>query len=565
MRSTLTENEILKSLIDNKYLTEEDVSNYIAKYDRNTIIDNLLSNKLVTKDLLGQSIAESLGIPYFDLNSAELSTEAINILSQDVIVEYRALVVKVVDRKIFVVTDNVRNFEEISAKIKSLIPKIEIDFLYSLTEDIDEVLLRFKSPFQERADKIFSEGGLDFTNKFIYELFNEAIELRASDIHLEPQADKVIIKVRIDGLLLVLAEISQKVYENVLNRIKVLANIRIDQRFRTQDGAIRYTSEQIAVDLRVSIIPILDGQKIVIRILSNYTKDLNINDLGFSEENFMKLKKAYSKTFGMILTTGPTGSGKTTTLYSIIKTLQKPEINITTIEDPVEYRIPGINQIQVNTDNEITFAKGLRSMVRQDPNVMLVGEIRDVETAEIAVNAALTGHLLLSTFHANDAATAIPRLMDMGIEPFLLASTLNLIIAQRLARRICEACKYSQEYTHKELEKLIPNSRDYFKEEKIRMYKGKGCQKCNNTGYRGRVGIFEVIDVSEDLQNLILTRASSREIWKVASQEGAQTFFEDGLEKVKSGLTTIEEILRVAPPPTEKIILKNIKKLSKNE
>lgn len=561
MRTNLTESEILKSLIDNKYITEEVATEAIEKYDRNTIIDNLIAKKVVNKDLIGQSIAESLGLKYFDLNSEALSSDALKILPADVILSNRIIIFKVVDRKLYITTDNVRELDEITTNINSMLPKVEIEYFYSLTEDIDEVLLKFKAPFQERVDEILNSG-LDFTNKFIDELFNEAIDLRASDIHFEPQPNKVLIKVRIDGLLRELANLPLGVYENILNRIKVLSNIRLDQKFKTQDGAIRFFNNKIEVDLRISIIPILDGQKVVVRILSNYTKDLNIKDLGFSNDNFQKLEKAYKKTVGMVLTTGPTGSGKTTTLYSIIKTIIKPEINITTIEDPVEYRIPGINQIQVNLDNDITFAKGLRSMVRQDPNVMLVGEIRDLETAEIAVNAALTGHLLLSTFHANDAATAIPRLIDMGIEPFLLASTLNLIVAQRLTRKICDSCRVSQEYTLKQLEEIFPLSKDYFKDEKIRLYKGKGCQKCNMTGYKGRIGIFELIEVTDSIQDLITIKATSTEIWRAAVQEGAKSFFDDGIEKVKAGLTTIEEVLRVAPPPVEKkVIYKNIKKL----
>jgi type II secretory ATPase GspE/PulE/Tfp pilus assembly ATPase PilB-like protein len=255
---------------------------------------------------------------------------------------------------------------------------------------------------------------------------------------------------------------------------------------------------------------------------------------------------ACTKTFGMVLTTGPTGSGKTTTLYSLMKKLHTEDVNITTIEDPVEYRIPGVNQIQVNPAKSITFAKGLRSIVRQDPNIILVGEIRDTETAEIAINAALTGHLLFSTFHANDAATAIPRLLDMGVESFLLASTLNIIIAQRLMRRLCENCRYSEEIT---ISKLNKDLHQYFKEKTVRLYKSKGCDKCNGTGFKGRIGIFEFIYITPEIQDLISHQegVSSNQIWEVAKSQNAKSFFEDGIEDVLKGVSSLEELLRVAP------------------
>lgn len=250
----------------------------------------------------------------------------------------------------------------------------------------------------------------------------------------------------------------------------------------------------------------------------------------------------------MFLTTGPTGSGKTTTLYALIKILNKPNINITTIEDPIEYKIPGINQIQVSPDKGLTFADGLRSIVRQDPNVILVGEIRDRETADIAVNAALTGHLLFSTFHANDSATSIPRLLDMGIEPFVLASTLKVVAAQRLVRQICTHCKYSQNVKVDDLKKNLPDAEKYFEGKEVLLYLGKGCTICSNTGFKERIAIFEFIKVTPALQNLILKRPSGQEIWEVAAKEGAKSLFEDGIDKVKKGITTIDELLRVCTP-----------------
>jgi type IV pilus assembly protein PilB len=251
----------------------------------------------------------------------------------------------------------------------------------------------------------------------------------------------------------------------------------------------------------------------------------------------------------MILVTGPTGSGKTTTLYALIKMLNQPQVNIMTIEDPVEYRIAGVNQIQVNTATNLTFAKGLRSIIRQDPDVVLVGEIRDTETAEIAVNAALTGHLMLSTFHANDAATAIPRLLNMNVEPFLLASTLELIVAQRLVRRICEHCRRSVTYSQSELTEKFEDAKNYFTGKTVTLYEGKGCEACSHTGYKGRLAVFEFIKVTAEIENLILENPASKQIWELARTQGTRSMFEDGIDKVKNGITTIDELLRVTEPP----------------
>ncbi|MFZ2881813.1 MAG: GspE/PulE family protein, partial [Candidatus Moraniibacteriota bacterium] len=356
----------------------------------------------------------------------------------------------------------------------------------------------------------------------------DALILNASDIHFEPQVDIVVIRFRVDGVLQEVGRIPKTYYDNMLNRIKVQANLRTDEHASAQDGAIHYENAENTADIRVSMVPILDGEKVVMRILSKYVRGFNLSSLGLSAENERILNEAVKKPFGMILVVGPTGSGKTTTLYSLIRMLNRTEVNIATIEDPVEYKIQGINQIQVNKETNLTFSQGLRSIVRQDPDIILVGEIRDDETVEISVNAALTGHLLFSTFHANDAETAIPRLLDMKIEPFLLASTIELIIAQRLVRRICENCRYS------------------YLEKKQTFYKGKGCDVCNNTGYKGRIAIFEFIQVTQEMQDLVLKHPSSNEIWKLAKKQGSKTLFEDGMEKVKNGTTTLEELRRVA-------------------
>lgn len=375
----------------------------------------------------------------------------------------------------------------------------------------------------------------------------DAVDYGSSDIHFEPWEKEVVIRFRIDGVLKEAARVEKSVYSNILNRIKVLAKLRIDDHYSAQDGSIRYVINNRRFDLRVSITPTLDGEKVVIRVLGEYVRNYNLRDLGLNEVNLSIVTEASRSPFGMILTTGPTGSGKSTTLYSILRTLNKPEVNITTIEDPVEYKIQGVNQIQVNLQTNLTFSKGLRSIVRQDPNIILVGEIRDEETAEIAVNAALTGHLLLSSFHANDGATSITRLLDMGVEPFVLSSTLRLVIAQRLVRKICPACRKSKVINVKDLVKEHHYAEKLFNAEEITIYEGSGCEQCNNTGYKGRIGLFEIIKITPEMQELIQKAPSSKEVWDLALKQGSIPMYLDGMEKVKTGLTTIEEVLRVAP------------------
>lgn len=344
--------------------------------------------------------------------------------------------------------------------------------------------------------------------------------------------------------------IPKQYYEGVVNRVKIEANMRIDEHFAAQDGAIRHQTPAGPMDIRVNIVPVVDGEKIVMRLLASYVRSLTLGDLGFTKEHQEILTEAANKPFGMVLTTGPTGSGKSTTLSALIKMRNSPDINISTIEDPVEYKVRGVNHIQVNTEADLTFATGLRALVRQDPDVILVGEIRDGETADIAVNAALTGHLLFSTLHANTAATAVPRLLDMGVEPFLLASTLEVIIGQRLVRRICPHCRYSYTVTAAEAHKFFKGANKFFKSSgKITLYKGKGCEACGNTGFRGRVGIYELLKVTPEIEELIIARASSGDLSNLARKQGMKVMFEDGFTKVLAGVTTIDELKRMAAPP----------------
>lgn len=385
--------------------------------------------------------------------------------------------------------------------------------------------------------------------EILEEILEDAVNYHASDVHFEPQKDEIMVRFRIDGVLQVAGSIPKNFYENIVNRIKVESKLRIDEHFAAQDGSMRFEREGNIVDLRTSIVPTVNGEKIVLRVLATYLQGLNLANLGLTEEYQNLLQSVADKPFGMILVTGPTGSGKTTTLYALLKMLNSNEVNITTIEDPVEYKMLGVNQIQVNTATNLTFAKGLRSIVRQDPDIILVGEVRDRETAEIAVNAALTGHLLLSTFHANDAPTAIPRLLEMGIEPFLLASTLELVVGQRLLRKLCNFCRYSVSYNVEEVSKRFKGMKNYLKGKKVNLYESKGCHACGFTGYHGRTAIFECVVNTPELKDLILKNPSTNQIWELTRKQGANSLFEDGIIKVLSGLTTMDELLRVAEPP----------------
>ena len=369
--------------------------------------------------------------------------------------------------------------------------------------------------------------------------------IRASDIHIDPQEDSVKIRMRVDGVMQMAFSAPKSIQDEIISRIKVLSDLRIDEHLAPQDGRFKFALEgkKIKFDVRVSIVPTYYGENSVMRLLVEQGKGYTLEDLNLSVNDFEKIKRAIKKTYGMILVTGPTGSGKTTSLYTLLKVLNRPEVTIITVEDPIEYSLDGVNQIQVNATTNLTFANGFRSILRQDPNIIMVGEIRDQETANIAINAALTGHLILSTLHTNDSATALPRLLDMKVEPFLIASTVNIVIAQRLVRKICPDCKMKKAVTPSQIQAI----KNYFdSEESLKhLYAGKGCQTCENSGYLGRVGIYEILEVTELVRSAIASRQSAAEIKKLAIQEGMTTIFADGIRKAKEGLTTVEEVLRV--------------------
>lgn len=382
--------------------------------------------------------------------------------------------------------------------------------------------------------------------RFVECLIHDAYVSRSSDIHLDPRSSGVMIRFRIDGVLQDIKEMPLGVNTEVISRFKILCGLRTDEHQAAQDGRFRMALPTgNSVDVRVSIVPTYYGENAVLRLLSDQAADYTLETLNFTPENQAKIIRAVQKPYGMVLATGPTGSGKTTTLYTLVKMLNQPGISIITIEDPIEYSLSGVNQIQVNSRSGLTFANGLRSMLRQDPNIIMVGEIRDVETAQLAVNTALTGHLVLSTLHTNDAPTTLPRLLDMKVEPYLIASTVNVAIGQRLVRRICASCKQEHVLSQAERDSLAESVRPEFLAKFSTFYSGKGCDTCNHTGYFGRVGIHEVLEVDQDVRNAILEKASSSVIRDIAVKNGMTPMLEDGFLKAAQGLTTIEEVLRM--------------------
>jgi len=425
-----------------------------------------------------------------------------------------------------------------------------INFAYDMSRDSAEQVIQDMR--EEDRDLIISaveETGdlLDDTSdapiiKLVNLMLSQAVKARASDIHIEPYQNRIKIRYRVDGILYDMMSPPKHIQSTLISRIKIMAKLNIAEKRLPQDGRIEIRIGDKNVDIRVSTIPIAFGERVVLRLLDKSNVLLKLSDLGMSEEGLKAFNGLIKSAYGIILVTGPTGSGKTTTLYAALSTINNPDINIITIEDPIEYQIDGIGQIQVNPKINLTFANGLRSIVRQDPDVILVGEIRDLETAEIAIQAALTGHLVFSTLHTNDSASAVTRLIDMGIEPFLVTSSVVAILAQRLVRTVCSECKAAYIPDEESLQNIGITS-EMFAGKKI--YEGKGCQACLNTGYRGRSGIFELMVLDDPIKNLILKTSDSNAIKRKTVGQGMITLRQDGALRVLNGITTVEEVHRV--------------------
>jgi type IV pilus assembly protein PilB len=534
-------------LLKENYISEADSAAAEATaHDSAGYIEYLIRAEVLSKTLLGQALAEGYGLPFADLGVSPVGKEMVALIPEQAARDLRAVVVRTTAEAVQVATDSP---EEAQSKIGALFPKQQVQLAYTLPEYITTALELYEQPLATRFSKIL-ESSQRVAPEIVEEIIKDALSFKASDIHFEPHATEVIVRFRVDGTLREAGSLPREYYDNILNRIKVESGMRIDEHLAAQDGAMQRKTSDYGVDLRVSLVPTIEGEKVVMRVLGSYVQNFTFADVGMDDFHREIVERNVTKPFGMILTVGPTGSGKTTTLYSLLKVLNKPDVNVTTIEDPVEYKVQGINQIQVREASNMTFAKGLRAIVRQDPDIILVGEIRDRETAEISVNAALTGHLLLSTFHSNDAATAMPRLVEMGIEPFLLASTIEIIIAQRLVRSICSRCRYSLPVAEASagLHVVGFDLTKYFNHDD-NVYAGKGCNVCNGSGYQGRTALFEIIENTPEMQELLLHSPSTREIEQLARQQGARPMFDDGMLKVKSGATTLAEVLRVVSPP----------------
>ena len=551
----VTDDKLRSTLAELNIIADKDLALILKKYeDSNIGLSKILVNEgIINENDLAKVIADIVALPYIQLDQQAIDVSILNTIPE-IVAKKNRIVVFGKDREgLHIATSNLDNEQTVSFIEKKT--GFPVKLYFTSDKDIDDALNGYTKDIKSAYQKILNENVASASKKTKDDLsiikivevtITYAYKNKSSDIHIEPYENKSLIRFRIDGILHDIVDLPKSVHIQAVTRIKVLAKLRTDEHQTPQDGKISFKSEEGNIDIRVSVVPTTGGEKVVMRLLSERSRQYSLSDLGLSEEDNIKLASAYEKPHGMILSTGPTGSGKTTTLYAILKVLNRREVNIMTIEDPVEYEIEGISQIQVNEKAGLTFADGLRSLVRQDPDIMLVGEIRDHETAGISVNAAMTGHLVLSTLHTNDAGTSIPRLLDMGIEPFLVSSTLNVVVAQRLVRKICTKCRYSEElYMKDNIGGPLLSVAKYTKTDKIRTYKGKGCDVCHQTGYSGRIGIFEVMVVDDEIRKAIVDKKDSDIIQKIAVKNGMTTIFEDGINKMIKGLTTIDEVLRV--------------------
>jgi len=514
----------------------------------------LVDMGMLTEGQLVAALATQIGLPFVDLSDYPVDAGAVALVPDAVVRRHMALPIGFEDGRLVVAMadpanvfalDDIRSMSRrevkpvVATKADLLAAVDRYHRMESQLDDLTSTLDVATDDDLSAVREIVDEAPIV---KFVNLLINQAIQDRASDIHIEPTERDLRVRFRIDGVLHEVMRSPKTISAGVISRLKIMADIDIAERRVPQDGRLSVTATGRKIDLRVATLPTVWGEKVVMRILDNSTAMMKLTDLGFREQNFLRWEKSYVKPYGMLLVTGPTGSGKSTTLYATLNNVSKPEINVITVEDPVEYRIPGINQVQVNAKAGLTFARALRSILRSDPDVVLLGEIRDHETAQIAIEAALTGHLVLSTLHTNDAPSAITRLTEMGIEPFLVSSALDCVLAQRLARRLCSKCKEPYDVTDEALERARWPA---YMPRPEQLHRPVGCSACSKTGYKGRLALHEVMAVTEEVERLAVSRASGEEIGRVAREQGMQTLRDDGLAKVADGTTTLEEIFRV--------------------
>jgi type IV pilus assembly protein PilB len=533
-----------------------------AKNKKTTIYRLILERGLLPDEKIGAAVAEHYGTPFICLEKMQILQEVLSVIPE--IVSRSRMVVSFERGKggLKVALADPKDLETIEFIGKKTGDRVVPH--YATPKSIESTFSRYQKDIQGEFAKLIEESASVALAKgkpaevpiikIVDLMLTYGDQNRASDVHIEPREEESLIRYRIDGMLHDAATLPKEIHQEIVTRIKVMANLRTDEHLAAQDGKLTFRTgvglpkgQQTKLDVRVSVMPITYGEKVVLRLLSARVRRLSFEDMGFEEEDLKKLKHAYEKPYGMILATGPTGSGKTTTMYAVLKVLNKRNVNITTIEDPVEYDMEGVNQIQVNPKTNLTFARGLRSIVRQDPDIILVGEIRDPETANIAINAAMTGHLLLSTMHANNAATSAVRLLDMGVEPFLVASTVNVIIAQRLVRKLCQNCKKKVRVSASELKEQIPSAlveRYLGKGKEVAVWSAQGCPLCQQIGYADRIGIHEVLLVDDEIREAVIERKDAETVQEMAIARGMTPMLENGLKKVKAGVTTVEEILR---------------------
>ncbi len=564
--------QLKKILISSDILseTEFDQLSAEAKVNGKKVEDYMIEKKILNTVTLYENAANYYKIPFLNLKEQVIRKDVLISIPEMIANTHKIIAFDANNKEIKIATLDPTNIEivEFIKKKTGLEPKLYLTTPDSIKEALKQYHKSLKSEFnylgeqQEGESQDLKKIATDLSIvKVVDTLLEYAVFEEASDIHIEPEEKDVIVRYRIDGILHTVMTLPKELQSGITARIKILSNLKVDEHRLPQDGRFKIADKDYKVSFRVSIIPTFDGEKIVMRLLNERAQVLSLEQLGLQARSLEVLKRSITKPHGMILVTGPTGSGKTTTLYTILNILNKPEVNISTVEDPVEYRMQHVNQSQINPKIGFTFAAGLRSLLRQDPDIIMVGEIRDEETAEIAVHAAMTGHLVLSTLHTNDAITTLPRLSEMGVPSFLVATTTNIIVAQRLVRKICPNCIQSfnlDSDTVVELEKNldITDLLSVLVEENTIMdakkglqsllfYRGKGCKQCNNTGYKGRIGIYEVLEINEEIAGLILKKSDIQDIKKVAKNQKILTIVEDGFIKAKNGLTTIEEIMRV--------------------
>src|ERR1043165_2092652 len=532
--------------------------------------ETLIKLGFVSEEDITECLSQQFGVPSINLQHFEIASSVIKLIPGDVARKYNILPVNKTGATITIAMadptnvfamDDIKfmtgyNVEPVVASELGI--KAAIDNYYGSTSSLELKKVMEDLQQSESADlevleedeeldvEALAEGAEEApVVKLVNLILSDAIKRGASDIHVEPYEKEYRVRFRIDGILYEIMNPPLKLKDAITSRMKILAKLDISEKRLPQDGRIKLkmklNEKNKELDFRVSVLPTLFGEKIVLRLLDKDNLRLDMTKLGFEPESLTKFEEAIFKPWGMVLVTGPTGSGKTNTLYSALSKVNSPEVNIMTAEDPVEFNLPGINQVQMKESIGLNFAATLRSFLRQDPNIILVGEIRDFETAEIAIKAALTGHLVLSTLHTNDAPSTISRLMNMGIEPFLVATSVNLIQAQRLIRRVCKNCKKEHPTPHEALVEIGFSAEEA---KSMKTYKGKGCSTCNNTGYKGRIGLYEVMEITDEIRELILIGASALELRKKAIDDGMITLRESGLYKIRDGVTTCEEVVR---------------------